>query len=100
MVLKHYLRGLAFLLAATAGLAAAVVEAARMALEIIANLDMNRVMIDPNQIYLAARQAVAQASGLFFKLAVALVLISWIVGTVDAYLLGRRLDRTRPFQEG
>lgn len=99
MALKHYLRGLAFLLAATLGLVAVVVEAARVTLEVVAKLDVSRAMVGPDQIYRAVRLALAETNGMVFKMAIALILFSWIVGTVDAFLLGRRMDRARPIQD-
>ncbi len=94
--LKHYLRGLAFLLAATLGMVAAVVQATRMALGILGDLDLSRGAVGLEQIFQAAHQAVAEASTGRFKIAIALILFSWIISTVDAYLLGRRLDRAAP----
>ena len=91
--LKHHLRGLAFLLAATLGLVAAVVQATRIALEIVENLDLSQGAMALEQIFQASQQAVAQAHTGRFKIAMALILFSWIISTVDAYLLGRRIDR-------
>jgi hypothetical protein len=93
MALKHYLRGLAFLLAATLGMVAAVVQATRMAFGILENLDLSRGAVGLEQIFQASHQAVAQASSGRFKIAMALILLAWIISTVDAYLLGRRKDR-------
>jgi hypothetical protein len=92
--LKHYLRGCAFLMAATLGLVAAVVQASRMALAILENMDLGRGPIGLDQILQASHQAVAEASTIRFKIAIVLILVSWVVSTVDAFLLGRRLDRT------
>ncbi|MBI5062065.1 MAG: hypothetical protein HZB87_00925 [Desulfatitalea sp.] len=93
MTLKHYLRGLAFLLTATLGMVAAVVQASRMALAIIENMDLSRGAIGLDQIFQASHQAVTEANSIRFKIAIALILFSWIISTVDAYLLGRRMDR-------
>lgn len=93
MSLKHYLRGLAFILAATLGMVAAVVQASRMALAIIENMDLSRGTIGLDQIFQASHQAVTEANSLRFHIAIALILCSWLVSTVDAYLLGRRMDR-------
>ena len=94
--LKYYLRGVAFLLAATLGLVAAVVQATRIALEIIENLDLGQGTMGVEQIFQASHQAVAEAHTGRFKIAMALILLSWVISTVDAYLLGRRLDRATP----
>jgi len=94
MFLKRYLRGLAFVLTATLGMVAAVVQATRVALGIIENLELSRGGVGLEQIVRASHQAVADASTGRFKIAIALILCSWIISTVDAYLIGRHLDRT------
>jgi hypothetical protein len=93
MALKHHLRGLAFLLAATLGMVAAVVQATRIAFGILEDLDLSPGAVGLEQIFQASHQAVAEASSGRFKIALALILSAWVISTVDAYLLGRRLDR-------
>lgn len=91
--LKLYLRGTVFLLAATLGLVSAVVQASRIALEIIGKIDLGRGVVGLDQIIQASHQAVTEAGTSRFNIAIALILFSWVVSTVDAFLLGRRMDR-------
>jgi len=96
IALKYYLRGLFFLMAASLGMVAAVVQATRMAYQILENLDLSLGQVGLAQIFQASHQAVAEANSGRFKIAIALILFSWAISTVDAYLLGGRLDRATP----
>ena len=95
VILKRYLRGVAFILAATFGLVTVVAQAARMALSILEKIDLNRGVVGPDQILQVTHQAMAEANTVLYKLAIALIICSWIYSTVDAFLIGRRLDRAK-----
>ncbi|MFZ1986851.1 MAG: hypothetical protein WAU91_20740 [Desulfatitalea sp.] len=95
IILKRCLRGVAFILAATLGLVTVVVQAARMALTILEKIDLNRGVVGPDQILQVTHQAMAEANTILYKLAIALIICSWIYSAVDAFLLGRCMDRER-----
>lgn len=88
MVLKKYLRGLAFMGAALGGMVAIVAWAVRAALEIL-----NAGEVDINQITLSVDQVMADISSPLAQAACILILAAWIGSAVDAYLIGRQMDR-------
>ncbi len=92
IVLKFYLRGVAFILAAVIGVAVVMIKAAQTAMAIVEKTGPAAENLDINQMMNTTRQAVAEAGTTGYKLAVLLILFAWLIGMVDAYLLGRRLD--------
>ena len=92
IVLKSYLRGVAFILAAVIGVAVVMIKAAQTAMAIVEKSGPVAGNLDINQMMHTTRQAVAEAGTTGYKLAVLLILFAWLIGMVDAYLLGRRLD--------
>jgi hypothetical protein len=95
VILKRYMRGVAFILVATSGLVTVVAQAAHMALSILEKIDLNRAVVGPDQILQVTHQAMAEANTVLYKLAIALIICSWIYSTVDAFLIGRRMDRRK-----
>ncbi len=88
-VLKRRLRG-ALLMAAVLGLVAAIVlEVMRLAMSILENIDMQAGQVDVSVIYDAVNQADSGSSSLLSGL----LLLCWLAAAVDAYLLGKKMDR-------
>ncbi len=92
MVLRHYLRGAVLALAFGAGLTLVLVKAARTAMDIIEKSGAATGNLDINQMLNTTQRAMADAHTLGYKLAVFLMVSTWIIGITDAYFLGRRLD--------
>lgn len=93
MFLKHYLRGVVFMLAAMGGLAAIMIQAARTALDIVDKIDLNREVVGLDQLLDATNQATASIHAPIYRYAFLLILVSWLLSAVDAYRVGKRLDR-------
>jgi CDP-diglyceride synthetase len=93
MILKHHLRGVMFLTAVVVGLVALMMKAYRIALDIVEQTTPTLNNFDIDQIYSAANQAIIQVetSGLSFALLV--IVVAWLASAVDAYFLGRRMDK-------
>jgi hypothetical protein len=104
IVLKHYLRGTLILLAALACLVFLMVQALEQANAIIANLDLVNAAIEPQALLAEVSRAARTSSGQAIRGVSWLFMLLWLGGTVDAWWLGRKLDRqerdTHPSSEG
>lgn len=92
MVLKCYIRGVLLLLASLGCVAVLVAEAVEQATAIIGKIDSVNVAIDPAAFLNSANQTGAAASGSMYKVASLVLLLIWLGGTVDAWLIGRGID--------
>jgi hypothetical protein len=96
IALKHYKRGLALLLSAMLGLGILVVEAYQQAMAILSKIDMEGGVPDmPSLAKAAAQSGTASGTGLY-HLAWTLIIGAWVIGVVDAFRLGRRLEKEVP----
>lgn len=91
LVLKHYLRGGVLVLACLACLALLVAQAVEQAQAIIGRLDPLNVAIDPSALMAEVSRGAGTADP-SAGLASWALLIIWLGGTIDAYLLGRKED--------
>jgi hypothetical protein len=92
VALKHYKRGGVIILAVIVSMAVVVVKAAQYALTILEKIELEGGKISMNTILDAASQASANSGSLTINLLFVLISICWIVGTVDAYRIGRNKD--------
>lgn len=93
IVLKQYRRGLAFVVAVSAGMALLMVKVAQTAMAIVERAGPAAENMDINQMVTSTNQAVAEAGTLGYQLALALIIAAWVFGAVDAYVVGRKLDK-------
>lgn len=93
IVLKHYLRGALLLLLTLACLAVLVGQAFEQVKAIIENLDLVNGAIEPGALMIEVSRASGTSSGLMIRVASWLIMLLWLGGTVDAYLIGRKQDR-------
>ncbi|MBU0681622.1 MAG: hypothetical protein KKD73_09390 [Proteobacteria bacterium] len=87
-VLKRRLRGTLVMLAFLALLGIMTIQAINKALAIVGNMTIEAGQVDVNGITDAVRQATTGSDTLLSVL----VLVGWLVVSVDAYLLGKKLD--------
>jgi len=92
LVLKHYGRATALILTVCVSLLVMVVVAVQKALAILDEIGLEAGRIDLPAIADAAQKASSGSSGTRFNLALMLLVLCWIVGTVDAYRLGKKKD--------
>ena len=92
VVLKRYKRGVVIMLAVLAGMTVIVVKAVQNALAILEKLEREGGAIDMTAITNAATQASTGSGNLIINLLLLLVFVSWIIGVVDAYRIGRKID--------
>ena len=93
VVLKSYKRGIALILLVLVGFITFVVSASRQALVILEKVAAEGGAVDMESIAQAASQATRTGDHLLFNLSLLLVLACWLVGMVDAYMTGRKIDR-------
>ena len=92
MVLRHYLRGAILLLASLACLVLLVWQATEAATAVMARIDLSNAAIDPAALMQTINKAGADSSGSWAGIVSWFMLLLWLGGTVDAYLLGRKED--------
>ena len=89
--LGHYKRGYALLLIALASLVVIVAKAVNQALAILEKIESGG-SIDLSAISNAASQALNTSDNRMFNFFLLLMFICWIIGTVDAYIIGKKKD--------
>ena len=92
VVLKHYKRGIALMIAVLACLVMLTVNVLEKAFVILEGIESAGGIIDMNQITDAATQATTASDSLTFNGILLLILLIWIIGSVDAYRLGKQKD--------
>jgi hypothetical protein len=92
VVLKHYVRGIALMLAVSASLVVLVKKALEQALAILEKIQWEGGTIDMTTISNAATRASTNSDSHTVNLLLFLIVSCWLVGTVDAYRIGRKKD--------
>jgi hypothetical protein len=93
VVLKHYVRGFALMLAVSASLIVVVKKAVEQALAILEKIQWEGGVIDMTTISNAATQASTSSDSFAFNFLLFLIVSLWLIGTVDAYRIGKKKDR-------
>jgi len=73
-------------------MAVVTVKAVKLALAILEKIELEGGIISMNTILNAATQASADSGSLTFNLLFLLITVCWIIGTVDAYRIGKKED--------
>jgi len=92
VALKHYKRGVVLMLTVIASMAAVAVKTVQHALAILEKIELEGGIISVNTILNAATQASADSGSITFNLLFLLITVCWIIGTVDAYRIGKKED--------
>ena len=92
VALKHYKRGVVIMLTVIVSMAAVAVKAVQHALAILEKIESEGGAISMSTISDAATQASADSGSLTFNLLFLLITVCWIIGTVDAYRIGKKKD--------
>ena len=90
VVLKHYKRGITFILTASVSLMVTAVKAVENAIPILEKVKAEGGGISMNRITSAVTQATTPSQSLTFKLLLLLFIFTWFIGVVDAYIIGKR----------
>ena len=92
IVLKRYKRGVLIIVATLVSLFGLVAKAVQLALVVLEKIQSEGGAIDMTAISEAVNQASTPSGSLFLYLVFLLVILCWVIGAVDAYLIGRRKD--------
>lgn len=92
VVLKHHVRGYALMLVVSASLVVIVKKALEQALAILEKIQWEGGAIDMTAISKAATQASTSSESLTFNFLLFLIVSCWLIGTIDAYRIGRKKD--------
>ena len=92
IALKRYKRGVLIIAATLASLFGLVAKGVQLALAILEKIQSEGGAIDMTAISEAANQASTPSGSLIFNLVFLLVILCWVIGIVDAYLIGRKKD--------
>jgi len=98
IVLKHYLRGAVIVVTVFASLTLFIMKAVENALTIVEQMELEGGSISMDDITEAANQASTASADLTLNLALLVILLCWVAGTIDAWWLGRKMD-LRELQE-
>jgi hypothetical protein len=92
VVLKRHKRGAVIMLTVLAGMSVIVVQVVQKGLIILEKIKSERGTIDMDMILDATTQASTNSDSFIFSLAVLLLTFCWIIGTVDAFRIGKKKD--------
>jgi len=90
---KRYLKGVILILLVTTSLLAIVVKATSQALSLLEKAESGGGTVDMVAIATSASQSSAVSGDLLIRGSLLVLIACWLVGVVDAYLTGRKLDR-------
>ncbi|MCP3953777.1 MAG: hypothetical protein GY697_16395 [Desulfobacterales bacterium] len=93
VILKSYKRGIALMLLVLIAFITIVVSAARQAIVVLEKVESQGGGVDMESISQAATQAAVTADHLLYNIALLAVIVCWLVGMVDAYTTGKKIDR-------
>ncbi len=93
LVLKCYARGIALTLATFGCFYVLIENAVQQAVAIVGKIDISSGVVDEQAIAAAVSEAGKSSNTAAIKLVVWTLLILWLIGIVDAYIVGRRKDR-------
>lgn len=93
--LKHYKRAVVIIVAVVVSMAVVIMEAVRLALTIIDKIKSEGGAISMDIISDAATQAYTTSSSLTITLGFLSIILCWIIGTVDAYRIGKKKDMSQ-----
>jgi TM2 domain-containing membrane protein YozV len=92
IILKHYKRGIALMLTVLASLLVIVVKAVQQALTILEKINFEGGVINMSTISNIATKASTTFDSLIFNFVLLLMIFCWVIGVVDAYIIGKKKD--------
>ncbi len=90
--LKYYKRGAVFIIAVFVNMSLILMKAIQQGLAILEKIDSEDIVINMSTIANAAAQISTLASSLIFNIGFLLLMLCWIIATVDAYTIGKKKD--------
>jgi hypothetical protein len=93
VVLRHYRRGIALILTVSIILLVIVVKAIQQAFTTLEKIEAEGGVLSMNTIMNAVTQSSTPSQSLTFKLLFWLLVLCWIIGVVDGYIVGRKKNK-------
>ncbi len=91
--LKRYVRGTALIFATLGSLLVIVIKLTEQALAILQDIDLGGGAVNMEAASRAIQKASSVSAGPTVTAAFFLLVLFWVVGVVDAYLVGRGMDK-------
>ncbi len=91
-IIKHYIRGIVLMLTCLTGLVVIGVKVRQQIFIVLEKIEYVDGAIDMSEIINAVNQAGTTSGDVIYRLASCLLLLCWIIGIIDAYRIGRRID--------
>ena len=92
VVLKRYRRGVVLMLIVLACFSIVVAKAVQQAFSILKQIELAGGTINVDAILNVATQSSKNSDSLLFNSILLLIIVSWILGVVDAYRIGKKRD--------
>ena len=92
IVLRHYKKGITFLLITLACLVLIAMKAVQQTLIIVEKIESMDSASDMITISNSAVQVTTTYDSLFFNIALLVIALCWIISIVDAYKIGKKMD--------
>ena len=96
ILLKRYMRGLAIVAVVLSSLTVMVLKTSQLAYSIIERMEFESRGMDMQAISEAATQAAATSDNRAFYIGLWVIVGCWLFSIIDAYIIGRKLDRGQP----
>jgi hypothetical protein len=93
VVLRHYRRGIAFIVTVSIILLVIVVKTVQHAFTILEKIQTEGGVLSMNAIMNAVTQASTLSESLTLNLLLFLLIFIWIIGVVDGYRVGKKKDK-------
>jgi len=94
VVLKRYRRGFILMFVTLASIMAIAIKIVQLALTILENIGMNGTDVDVQAITQEASRVISASDSTLYQLCMLVIIACWIFGTIDAYRIGKEMDRT------
>jgi hypothetical protein len=92
VIFKHYKSGIVLMFTVSGSIVVIVLKAVQHAFDILGKIELEGGAIDITTITDAATQASSPSGSLIYNLGISLIVVCWILGTVDAYRIGKKKD--------
>jgi len=92
VVFKHYKKGALIMLAVLLSFSVIVVKSVKIALSILKRIELEGGVIDMKVISDTVTQVSANSGNLTINFLLSVIFACWVIGTVDAYRVGRKKD--------
>jgi hypothetical protein len=88
----YYKRGIALMFTVSASMVVMAIKAVQQVFIVLEKIELEGGVIDIKTITDTATQAVTATGSLIYNLGLLLIVVCWIIGIVDAYIIGKKKD--------